>query len=71
MWHASAVLSDWELWAVAREVMQQHGDRAPGHVAERIGTLALAGDLAGVDVWKAIARRMQVLMSDTAPEKPN
>lgn len=36
----------------------QHGDRAAAFVAERIGALAVAGDQAGVDSWKAIAARM-------------
>lgn len=54
-------LSDRELWACANEVLRQHGDRAPVHVAERIGTLALAGDAAGVEAWKCIAQRLEQL----------
>ncbi len=55
------VLPDWELWACAGEVQRQHGERAALHVAERIGALALAGDAAGVEVWKQIARRLERL----------
>ncbi len=36
------MLSDWELWACANHVLQTHGDKAPLHVAEQIGALALA-----------------------------
>ena len=43
-------------------ILQQHGDRAPVHVAERIGALALARDMDGVITWKAIAGRMDQLM---------
>ncbi len=46
------------LWACALAIERQHGARAPVFVAERIGALALAGDAAGVDRWKAIAARM-------------
>jgi len=49
------------LWACALAVERQHGARAPGFVAERIGALALAGDVPGVERWKAIAARMAKL----------
>lgn len=49
------------LWACALAIERQHGERAPLHVAERIGALALVGDVAGVERWKAIAARMQAL----------
>ena len=48
--------------AEAFMVWKAHGERAPVHVAERIGTLALAGDAAGVDRWKAIAASLDGLM---------
>ena len=48
-------LSNRELWACANEVVRQHGDRAPMFVAERIGAMVLAGDVAGIDAWKAVA----------------
>jgi len=47
------MLSDWELWACANHVLQSHGDKAPMHVAEQIGALALAGDEAGIRTWQA------------------
>jgi hypothetical protein len=49
------------LWACALEVQKQHGERALVFVAECIGTLALAGDMPGVDRWKAIAACMCAL----------
>lgn len=61
---ATSPLPEWELWACAETVMRQHGDRAPIHVAERIGALALAGDAEGVATWKAIAERIQSLSED-------
>jgi len=55
------VLSDWELWAAAAAVEKAHGEGAHVFVAERIGALALAGDVAGIETWKAIAWRMEQL----------
>ena len=46
---------DEERWAEAMAVQRQHGERAPLHVAERIGALALAGDEEGVQRWREIA----------------
>jgi hypothetical protein len=59
------VLSDWELWAVAATVENEHGAHAPVFVAERIGVLVLAGDAAGVEAWKAIAQRLAKLAGTT------
>ena len=58
------MLSDWELWACANHVLQAHGDKAPLHVAEQIGALALAGDHAGILTWQAIAERIVQLTSN-------
>ncbi|MFA7586146.1 MAG: hypothetical protein WCY11_08120 [Novosphingobium sp.] len=51
-------LSDWELWACANHVLGIHGHDAPRHVAEQIGTLALAGDQEGIRAWQEIAKRI-------------
>jgi hypothetical protein len=55
------MIDEWGIWACAQQVMQQHGDRAPAHIAERVATLALAGDMAGVETWKRIADRLDQL----------
>ncbi|WP_066703974.1 DUF6961 family protein [Sphingobium amiense] len=57
------MLSDWELWACANHVLLTHGDKAPLHVAEQIGALALAHDQAGIRAWQAIAERIVQLTS--------
>ena len=54
----SLPLSDWELWACANHVLAVHGHDAPRHVAEQIGTLALAGDHEGIRAWQEIAKRI-------------
>lgn len=53
--------TDRELWACANEILRTYGSDAPRRVAERIGALALAGDMAGVAAWQAIARRLSDL----------
>jgi hypothetical protein len=55
------MLSDWELWACANEVLKAHGDRAALFVAEQIGALVLVGDNNGIATWQAIARRIAEL----------
>ncbi|KQZ61214.1 hypothetical protein EEB18_001735 [Sphingopyxis sp. OPL5] len=52
---------DRHLWACALAVEKQHGAGAPRFVAARIGALALAGDKAGVERWKAIAAKLDAL----------
>jgi hypothetical protein len=49
------------LWACVLEVERQHGEGANIFVTERIGALALAGDSAGIERWKAIASRLQAI----------
>jgi hypothetical protein len=58
-YHPDMFTPDQERWAEALVVMQIHGDRAALQVCERIGSLALNGDLAGMHRWKEIALQMQ------------
>ena len=52
-------LSAWEIWACANTVLKTHGDKAPLHIAEQIGALALKGDLEGINTWQEIAVRIR------------
>src|SRR3546814_4758242 len=51
-----------ERWAEALAVHRRHGESAPLFVAERIGALALAGDVAGIRRWREIAARLDQLI---------
>ena len=42
------------VWACALAIERQHGTRAAVVAAERIGTLAFAGEGEGIAMWKAI-----------------
>ena len=64
------MLSEWELWACANQVLQTHGKNAPLHTAEEIGALALADDAEGVRTWQAIAARIAQLSATGGPAKP-
>jgi hypothetical protein len=55
-----------ELWACALLIERQHGEVAPLWIATRIGELALAGDMAGVERWKAIASKLDQCRSGRA-----
>lgn len=61
-WRTVGITAEQERWAEALAVQRLHGDHARRHVAERIGALALAGDVAGIERWKAIARRLDQLL---------
>lgn len=59
-----SVIIDWRL-AEVLAIQKRHGDEAPRWVAERLGALALADDVGGVERFKAIAARLDDLMSAT------
>lgn len=54
------------LWGAVSMLIKQHGEHAPRKVAERIGALAVDGDIAGVALWKDIACRMDMMMRSRA-----
>ena len=56
--------SDRELWIAANMVLRRHGREAPRFVAGRVGALAMQDDEAGVEAWRAIARRIDALRAD-------
>lgn len=55
---------DWRL-AEALAIQKRHGDEAPRWIVERLASLALAGEVEGVERLKAIAARLDELMAAT------
>jgi len=55
-----------EIWACALWVEQHHGTRGPDYIGEQVTRLALAGDAAGVAMWRAIADRYDALRQRSA-----
>ena len=55
------VLSDWEIWACARQQIARHGEFAAEAAALRADALLEAGDLDGMNAWLAIRDRIVAL----------
>ena len=56
---------DQERWVEALAILRQKGDDAPRLVAERLGVLARRGDSAGVERFRAVASRMERMITGT------
>jgi len=65
------MLTDWELWAVANKVLEQHGEDVGAFLQERIETLGEAGDLDGVETWLAVAQRILAMQGPAEGEGVN
>lgn len=61
------MLSEWELWACANQVLKTQGDKSAVYVAEQIGALTLVGDEDGIKTWQAIAHRIAELSDECGP----
>jgi hypothetical protein len=55
------MISEWELWACANEMIRQHGNDAAIHAAMRLDALFEKGDQAGVVTWRLILARINEL----------
>lgn len=60
-WHMAQLTRDQELWALALWVEKHHGTDGPGFIAEKVGELALAGEIGGVELWRTVAERFAQL----------
>jgi hypothetical protein len=56
-------LSDRELWDCAILIETRHGERTPGYISDRMIECASQGDVAAIDMWKAIADRYDQLQA--------
>jgi len=62
------MISDWELWACARQQIEHYGDEAAVAAAMRADALLADGDLDGQRTWLAILQRIDGLTSVGANE---
>ncbi len=60
------MLSDLEIWRAAQATIDQYGDEAALHAAQRADDLLAAGDMEGRAVWHRIERAIDELQR-TAP----
>lgn len=58
---APKLLTEWELWACANEMIRQHGFDAPIHAAMRADEL-IGSDLDGSRNWRLIVHRIHELL---------
>ncbi|RKS84328.1 hypothetical protein DFR51_3770 [Sphingosinicella microcystinivorans] len=59
----SLLLSDWELWAVARRFIEDHGDMAAGYASLKATERDAQGDARGREVFLEVAVRINQLCS--------
>ena len=57
------MLSDWELWACANELVRQHGFDAPTHAAMRADALLEEGQIDGASNYRLIVHRTNKIMA--------
>jgi hypothetical protein len=57
------ILTEWELWACADEVIRQHGLDAPIFAAIRADQLLLDGEQDGAANWRLIVKRINELLA--------
>ena len=58
---------DQELWAIALWLEEKRGEAAPDYIARQITRLALAGDDAGIAMWRTVAERYDQLGQTQPP----
>lgn len=59
----SSPLSDWELWACAKQQIDQHGEVAATMAALRADRLLDEGDMVGHRTWLEILARIKQLQA--------
>ena len=58
------VVSDWERWASAWQLIKFHGDRAIEHATSQVELLRQEGEVGGALLWQDIGRRIAVLQAN-------
>lgn len=57
------MITEWELWACANELVRQYGRDAPIHAAMRADELLLDGEREGAATWRLIVHRINELLA--------
>ena len=52
---------------MALQVERKHGSDAARYVAERIGVAAISGEKGGLELWKAVAIKLESLTANGKP----
>jgi hypothetical protein len=67
---STEILSEWELWACANELIRRHAFDAPIFAAMRADELEAEGELDGAKNFRLIVARTNQLLAD-ASGQPN
>ena len=62
------MISELDIWISARVVIDEYGEDAPIHTAQRADEILEEGDLDGLAVWKRILRAVDELLAKERPE---
>jgi hypothetical protein len=60
-------MTEHEIQRTAQQLIDRHGDDAPGVASRRAEELAAAGDLEGAAGWQAVAARIRDLRTLVVP----
>ena len=60
------MISEWEIWACAEQIVKHEGDGAEVFVRGRIAALSQLEDGAGVATWREISIRLAALRRHSA-----
>jgi hypothetical protein len=60
---APPMISEWELWACANEMIRQHAEDAGTFAAMRSDALFDEGDIGGAKIWRLISARIDQLLA--------
>ena len=58
------MLSDWELFGVAKRLIDEHGLEAADAALRRADDMRQRGDLDGEAVWLAVGRKVELLLAN-------
>ena len=58
------MLGEWELFAVARKLIDEHGPEAADAALRRVDDMRQRGDRDGEAVWLAVGRKIELLLAD-------
>jgi hypothetical protein len=71
-WRKAAMLSrKREIWGMALWVERRHGEGGWFYIAQQRDRLLETGDMDGVALWRAVAKRFDRLRKDSPPAAPS
>ena len=63
------MIPELDIYRAAKLLIDQHGDDAPLHAAERADQLLEEGDTEGAAIWRAIVAAIEELQRERGPDE--